>query len=151
MSYSLKDDPYAPWVIVLGLFLFPPASFLIPITYDGWRLFVWACRRMCGMAADAQRRIEDRAERRRRSEEAERRRSAAIEEQKRTQATARQKQTERRRSDDVRAACELLFHRHAPILSSRFAKASFDDFVQKYADARDTRSYVDIGVDRVLK
>lgn len=47
------------------------------------------------------------------------------------QAAATKAEAQKRRAN-ARAASELLFHRHAHILGSRFPKASFDDFLTKY-------------------
>jgi hypothetical protein len=46
--------------------------------------------------------------------------------------TAATKADAQKRRADARAACELLYHRHAHVLGNRFPKASLDDFLTKY-------------------
>jgi len=38
----------------------------------------------------------------------------------------------KKRRKDARAACELLFHRHAHVLNGRFSRETLADFMQKY-------------------
>lgn len=51
---------------------------------------------------------------------------------KETEKSAKEYAADQKRREDARAACELLFHRHSHVLTDRFTKETFADFISKY-------------------